>query len=160
MPSFLDFALRRDRGKKSATPPGSQNDSRDDASVTSRCTSRTSDHCSSAPSREQIFAEKSVHTDRHDHLYNHHRTFHPHQSPVPPAIQASQSSSDETCASACDENKFTNYFQIQTASASFRDDCFCLTRTQKVVVTLDGLKSRRPIVNLKTELGLDNTDFH
>ena len=30
----------------------------------------------------------------------------------------------------------------------------------KVVVTLDGLKSRRPIVNLKTELGLDNADFH
>ena len=91
MPSFLDFALRRDRGKKSATPPGCKNDSRDDASVTSRCTSsRTSDHCSSASSREQIFAEKSVHTDRHDHLYNHHRTFHPHQSPVLFHLQSRQ----------------------------------------------------------------------
>ena len=82
MSSLFAFAWRRNRGspknKNSAENAHDQQQpqDRDDTSVTS--------YTSDSTPRQLI--------EQHDHLYNHHRIFHPNASPVPAAIQASQSS--------------------------------------------------------------------
>lgn len=68
-----------------------------------------------------------------DHLYNHHRTFNPRLSPVPPGLLESHSS-DATMV-----------------MADYKPDEFiCIPRRR--VVTPDGLKPRRSMVDLRDEL--------
>lgn len=155
MPSLLAFAWRLNRGKKSlsSTQKKQQHDHRDNTSV--RVTSHTSMDSNnegnpSSPPQDQVFVER----DHNDHLYNHHRTLYPDQSPVPPAIQASQSSSDETCVTTtagCNDT-CNKGFHLQTTN----EDIFYLARPRGVVVTPDGLKTRRSLTDLQAELGLES----
>jgi hypothetical protein len=77
-----------------------------------------------------------------DHLYNHHRNFNPNLSPVPPTLMDSHSSDASTVV--------TDYK---------REEFICIPRRRGVVVTPDGLKPRRFVVDLRDELLGDTAEL-
>lgn len=79
-----------------------------------------------------------------DHLYNHHRTFSPRHPLVAPALIESHSS-DASTEMPLRDNR--------------REEFICIPRRQGAVVTPEGLKPRRSMVDLRDELMLDTAEL-